>query len=104
MDKYILDFIYLMPWNLSATLSFMKFYKQQNEEIEKTEKYGQKPLELCANLCGGLVAYYCALMYKWCLVYVCVKIHTHLLILYNDSITDIEHTSNYIALGSSQTH
>ena len=59
-----------------------------NEEIEKIGKYSQKPLELCTNLYVCLcvcvcvcvfvlviVAYYYVWTSKWCLVYVCVKIH-----------------------------
>ena len=85
-----------------------------NKEIEKIEKYSQK------SLCGGIiVAYHCVWMCKWCLVRVCVEIHMqpnfhgikyinliyiYLLSLYYTSASDIDHSPNYIALGSSQTH
>ena len=34
---------------------------------------------MCAYKCvcgGGIVVYYCVWTYEWCLVYVCMKIHT----------------------------
>ena len=82
-----------MPWKFVCDLSFLEVLQtiiwlimKGNEEIEKIEKYSQKPSELCTNLSACLcvcvcmwvviVAYYFVLMYKWCLVYVCVKIYT----------------------------
>ena len=69
---------------------------KENEEIEKMEKYCQKPLELCTNLCVSvcvcerererergeresvlaIASFYCVWTYKWCLVYGYVQIHT----------------------------
>ena len=54
MNRYILDFIYLMPWKFVCDLMFHEFLQttiirritKENEEIEKNRKNSQKPLEL----------------------------------------------------------
>ena len=58
MNKYILDFIDLMPWKFVCDLAFhevllttiIRLIMKENEEIKKIGKYCQKPLELCTNL------------------------------------------------------
>ena len=103
MNKYILDFIYLMPHEILCDLGFhvvlqttiIRQITKENEEIEKIEKYSQKPSKLCIHLYMCLYvlvcicpcvcvcvfvwvifAYYWMWTQKWCLVYVCVKIYT----------------------------
>ena len=61
-NKYILDFIYLIPWKFIGDLRFhevlqtttIRHITKENGEIEKIDKYIQKPLELCTKLYGCL--------------------------------------------------
>ena len=53
IDKYVLDFMYLMPWKFVCELRFheilqttiVRLITKENEEIEEIEKYSQKPLD-----------------------------------------------------------
>ena len=56
INKYILDFIYLMPWKFVCDLRFHEVLQtiivgQIMKENEEIKNYSQKPLELCTNLC-----------------------------------------------------
>ena len=58
INKYKLDFLYLMLWKFVCDLRFHEVLQttiirqitKGNEGIEKIEKYNEKPLELCTNL------------------------------------------------------
>ena len=73
-NKYILDFMYLMPWKFVCNLRFhevlqttiIKQITKGKEEIEKIEKYSQKSLELCTNI------YVCLCVCLCVRVFVCV--------------------------------
>ena len=54
-----------MPWKFVCDLKFQEVFQttiikhimKENKEIEKIEKYSQKPLELCTNLSVHLWVY-----------------------------------------------
>ena len=58
IERYILDFIYLIPWKSVCDFGFHEVLQtmiirqitKENEEIKKIKEYSQKPLELCTNL------------------------------------------------------
>ena len=99
INKYIIDFMYLMPWQFVCDHKFHEVLQKtiirqiakEKVEMEKIEKYSQIPLEMYRNLFMCLwvsaclcicvfvwviVAHYCVWTYKWPLLYVCVQIHT----------------------------
>ena len=84
MYIYIYIYIYLIHGKYSATLGFRKFIKQQLS--------GRKPQ--VAEYFPWIKYIYTYLIYIYLLS----------LLLYNSSILDIEHSSYYMALGSTHHH
>ena len=82
---YIYIYIYLIYGKYSATLGFMKFFC-------KTTIIRQLTIVLQKNFLKPRVAEY----FPW--------IKYILLLLYDSSILDIEHSPYYIALGLTHTH
>ena len=89
-NKYIyLRFIYLMPWKFVCDLRFHEvLQKTIVRQITKGNSFMK--LNVVKNFQG--------------IKYINLKYTYLLLLLCNSSISDIEHSPNYIALGSPQTH